>query len=122
MAQQSARRGWDNQGFPLCLEHASGDLDPVRELPPGRRLCSCRIEGRTDDSIRPRAAAIPPFSLAWKGRPQMESRHSFLLDGSMEVRRFLPALAPEREGSTQGSRLLRAELSAAHHPNRNCCC
>jgi hypothetical protein len=25
--------GWDNQGFPLCFEHASGDLDAVRELP-----------------------------------------------------------------------------------------
>ena len=33
MAQQSARRGRDNQGFPQCFEHASGDLDPVRELP-----------------------------------------------------------------------------------------
>src|SRR5215469_14580055 len=33
MAQQSARRGWDNQGFPQCFEHALGDLDPVRELP-----------------------------------------------------------------------------------------
>ena len=32
MAQQSERRGWDNQGFPLCFEHAVGDLDPVREL------------------------------------------------------------------------------------------
>jgi hypothetical protein len=30
----------------------------------GRRLCSCRIEGRTDDSIRPRATTIPTFSLA----------------------------------------------------------
>jgi hypothetical protein len=27
------RRGWDNQGFPQCFEHAEGDLDPVRELP-----------------------------------------------------------------------------------------
>src|SRR5262245_19285569 len=33
----------------------------------GRRLSSCRIKGRTDDSIRPRAATIPTFSLAWKG-------------------------------------------------------
>jgi hypothetical protein len=33
MAQQSARRGWDNQGSPLCFEHALGDLDPVHELP-----------------------------------------------------------------------------------------
>jgi len=32
MAQQSVRRGWDNQGFPLCFEHALGDLDPIREL------------------------------------------------------------------------------------------
>jgi hypothetical protein len=28
MAQQSAGRGWDNQGFPLCFDHALGDLDP----------------------------------------------------------------------------------------------
>jgi hypothetical protein len=28
---------------------------------------SCRIQGRTDDSVRPRATAIPAFSLAWKG-------------------------------------------------------
>src|SRR5215471_561384 len=27
----------------------------------GRRLSSCRIQGRTDDSIRPRAATIPMF-------------------------------------------------------------
>src|SRR5262249_40820719 len=33
VAQQSARRGRDNQGFPLCFEHALGDVDPVRELP-----------------------------------------------------------------------------------------
>ena len=38
MAQQSARRGWDNQGFPLCFEHATGDLDPVRELRVGAAL------------------------------------------------------------------------------------
>jgi hypothetical protein len=35
MAQQSVRRGQDNQGFPQCREHASGDLDLVRELPYG---------------------------------------------------------------------------------------
>ena len=33
MAQQSARRDRENQGFPPCFEHALGDLDPVRELP-----------------------------------------------------------------------------------------
>ena len=56
--------GWDNQGFPLRLEHGLGDLDPVRELPYTRRLSSCRIKGRTDDSIRPRATTTPTFSLA----------------------------------------------------------
>jgi len=33
MAQQSVRRGRENQGFPPCFEHAMGDLDPIRELP-----------------------------------------------------------------------------------------
>ena len=33
MAQQSARRDQENQGFPLCFEHAVGDLDRIRELP-----------------------------------------------------------------------------------------
>jgi hypothetical protein len=46
------------------INQPSGDLDPVRELPSGRRLSSGRIEGRTDDSIRPRATTIPTFSLA----------------------------------------------------------
>ena len=35
MAQQSARRGRKNQGFPPCHEHAVGDVVPVRELPYG---------------------------------------------------------------------------------------
>jgi hypothetical protein len=35
MAQQSARRGRKNQGFPPCREHAAGDVVPVRELPYG---------------------------------------------------------------------------------------
>src|SRR4029077_18922006 len=67
MAQQSARRGWDNQGFPQCFEHALGDLDPVRELPYRPAAVFLPHPGRTDDSIRPRAATIPTFSLAWKG-------------------------------------------------------
>src|SRR5262245_14523193 len=67
MAQQSARRGWDNQGFPLCFEHAVGDLDPVRELPYRPAAVFLPHLGRTDDSIRPRAATIPTFSLDWKG-------------------------------------------------------
>ena len=35
MAQQSARRGRKNQGFPPCREHDVGDMVPVRELPYG---------------------------------------------------------------------------------------
>lgn len=35
MAQQSARRGRKNQGFPPWHEHAVGDVVPVRELPYG---------------------------------------------------------------------------------------
>ena len=35
MAQQSAKPGRKNQGFPPCYEHAVGDLVPVRELPYG---------------------------------------------------------------------------------------
>lgn len=35
MAPQSARRDRKNQGFPMCHEHAVGDVVPVRELPYG---------------------------------------------------------------------------------------
>ena len=69
MAQQSARRGWDNQGFPLCFEHALGEMDPVRELPYRPAAVFLPHQGRTDDSIRPRATTTPTFSLAWKGAP-----------------------------------------------------
>lgn len=41
MAQQSARRDQENQGFPPCLEHATGDLDRIRELP-YRPATACR--------------------------------------------------------------------------------
>ena len=67
MAQQSARRGWDNQGFPPCFEHALGDLDPARELPYRPAADHRCITGRTDGSFRLRATTIPKFSLAKKG-------------------------------------------------------
>jgi hypothetical protein len=67
MAQQSVRRGWDNQGFPQCFEHAWVIWTRSANSHTGRRLSSCRIKGRTDDSIRPRAATAPTFTLAWKG-------------------------------------------------------
>ena len=62
MAQQSARRGWDNQGFPLCFEHAMGDLDPVRELPyrPAAVFLSDHAQQRSQR-----------FPLPERGRPQM---------------------------------------------------
>jgi hypothetical protein len=44
-----------------------GDLDPVRELPYRPAAVFLPHPGRTDDSIRPRAATTPTFSLAWKG-------------------------------------------------------
>ena len=67
MAQQSARRGRKNQGFPQCLEHALGDLDPARELPYRPAATRVRIRGRTDGSIRLRAKTILKFSLDREG-------------------------------------------------------
>ena len=67
MAQQSARRGRENQGFPECFEHALGDMDQARELPYRPAAAQRRIRGRTDGSIRLRTTAIPKFSLATKG-------------------------------------------------------
>lgn len=58
MAQQSARRGRKNQGFPLCREHAVGDVVPVRELPYGPAASDAALQGRTDGRIRLRA--LPP--------------------------------------------------------------
>ena len=52
MAQQSARRDQENQGFPPCFEHALGDLDRIRELPYRPAAARRRTTGRTDGSIR----------------------------------------------------------------------
>jgi hypothetical protein len=76
MAQQSARRGWDNQGFPLCFEHASGDLDPVRELlyRPAAVFRPHWKAGQmtASDHAQQRSQRFP---LPERGRPQMESGH-----------------------------------------------
>ena len=56
----------------------------------GRRLSSCRIKGRTDDSIRPRAATIPTFSLAWKGASTDGNRLQPLGGGRCAGRPLLP--------------------------------
>ncbi len=44
MAQQSARRGWDNQGFPQCFEHAWVIWTWSANSHTGRRLSFCRIQ------------------------------------------------------------------------------
>src|ERR1700726_1262898 len=67
MAQQSVRRGRENQGFPQCFKHALGDMDQARELPYRPAAAQRRIRGRTDGSIRLRATMILKFSLARKG-------------------------------------------------------
>src|SRR5690242_20830408 len=77
MAQQSARRGWDNQGFPQCFEHALGDLDPVRELPyrPAAVFLAASKAGQmtASDHAQQRPQRFP---LPERGRPQMESGYS----------------------------------------------
>jgi hypothetical protein len=74
MAQQSARRGWENQGFPLCFEHALGDLDPVRELPyrPAAVFPAASKAGQmtASDHAQQRPDRFPSPE---RGRPQMES-------------------------------------------------
>ena len=67
MAQQSARRGRENQGFTQCFEHALGEMDQARELPYRPAAAQRRTRGRTDGSIRLRATAIVQFPLATKG-------------------------------------------------------
>src|SRR6516165_10931690 len=67
MAQQSARRGRENQCFPQCFEHALGEMDQARELPYRPAAAQRRTRGRTDGSIRLRVTAILQFSLTTKG-------------------------------------------------------
>ena len=73
MAQQSARRGWDNQGFPLCFEHALGDLGPVRE-PPYRRAGVFQPHQKAGQMTASDHAQQRPqrFPLPERGRPQMD--------------------------------------------------
>ena len=87
MAQQSARRGRDNQGFPLCFEHATGDLDPVRELPyrPAAVFLPHSKAGQMTASDH--APQRPQrFPLRKGGRPQMESGHP----GGAKIKNFVP--------------------------------
>ncbi len=90
MAQQSARRGLENQGFPQCFEHALGDLDPARELPYRPAADHRCITGRTDGSIRLRATTIPKFSLATKGASTDGQRRRLQGSGRGGVSRSRP--------------------------------
>src|SRR6266481_3666459 len=54
MAQQSARRGWKNQMYSSCLEHAFMIWFRSANSHTGPQLQRC-IRGRTDGSIRLRA-------------------------------------------------------------------
>src|SRR6516225_7080340 len=83
MAQQSARRGWDNQGFPLCFEHATGDLDPVRETPIQAGGCLPAASEAGQMTASDHAQQRPQrFPLPERGRPQMESDHSITSSAS----------------------------------------
>src|SRR5437764_12268093 len=90
MAQQSARRGWDNQGFPQCFEHALGDLDPVRELPyrPAAVFLAASKAGQmtASDHAQQRPQRFP---LPERGRPQLPLTPS--LSEMASVRVMIPA-------------------------------
>ena len=91
MAQQSARRGRKNQGFPLCHEHAVGDVVPVRELPYGPAA-----SGAASEAGQMAASDYVPdpriYRLRLLGRPQMESGHSarFWLEVTHRFRKHRP--------------------------------
>ena len=67
MAQQSARRDQENQGFPPCLEHALGDLDldprtPIQASdgnPPAQQAGQMAASDYVSET--------PEFTLALKG-------------------------------------------------------
>jgi len=98
MAQQSARRGRENQGFTQCFEHALGEMDQARELPYRPAAAQRRTRGRTDGSIRLRATQSFSFLLPRRGRPQMESRPWAAGPGPTRLRRFRLFVASKIEG------------------------
>ena len=131
MAQQSARQGWDNQGLPLCFEHATGDLDPVRELPyrPAAVFLPQSKAGQmtASDHAQQRPQRFP---LPERGRPQMVSGHPGLTRISAKSGRARaqnharPApvraqLAAYKPGCTMPSARFRPKLTAPWHFKRN---
>jgi hypothetical protein len=91
MAQQSARRGRENQCFPQCFEHALDEMEEAREFPHRPAAAQRRTTGRTDGSIRRRATAILKFSLAAKGAST---------DGKRQKIQYSLALEPVDRGET----------------------
>ena len=74
MAQQSARRGWKNQVYSSCLEHAFMIWSPVCELPYGPRSF---IAAPSEAGQMAASDYVPNFSknrLHLAGRPQMSTR------------------------------------------------
>src|SRR6516165_1792630 len=77
MAQQSARRGWDNQGSPQCFEHAWVIWTRSANSHTGRRLSLPAASKAGQMTASDHAPQRPQrFPLPGGGRPQMESRHS----------------------------------------------
>jgi len=76
MAQQSARRGRENQGFTQCFEHALGEMDQARELPYRPAAAQRRTRGRTDGASDYAPHQSCSFLLPRRGRPQMDCRPS----------------------------------------------
>src|SRR6516225_2577483 len=109
MAQQSARRGRENQCFPQCFEHALGEVDPARELPYRPAAAQRRTRGRTDGSIRLPVTAILQFSLATKGA-STDGERSFAKTGSNGEWR--------RQRSLQSSRSDRKSSTPCRHLHR----
>jgi hypothetical protein len=120
MAQQSVRRGRENQGFPQCFEHALGDLDPARELPYRPAAVHRCNKARTDGSIRLRATATPKFSLAKRGAFSNRASlvNSLLLFSAARI--GVTVLSAVGKGPPQ--HLVRSTGAAMSTTGSRCCC
>jgi len=93
MAQQSARRGRKNQGFPPCHEHAVGDVVPVRELPYGPATWS---HHRPDRWQHPTTCQTPQIPLATKGA-STDGKRTFRI--TLRIVSKTIGTVPERSGA-----------------------
>ena len=90
MAQQSARRGWKNQVYSSCLEHAFMIWFRSANSHTGPQLHRC-IRGRTDGRLR--ADLLQKNRLRLAGRPQMSTRPSFACLPKAALKRTSPNFA-----------------------------